>query len=148
MKYPTQSGLWLLEHATRNRTQANVMSSPVLARFRQFFPLTIFKDELVIEEHRVIWIDNKGPWTKEVISIMATDIACVNAQIGPFFGSIHIKSLTGGPEIMIDRLWKNDIHKIRNLIEGIAIFSRNDTPIETNNIETTRQILFNKGALH
>lgn len=149
MQYPAQSSLWLLEHATRDRKRASdASSSTVLARFHQFFPLTIFRDELIIEEDRVMWIENRGPWTKDLISIMATDIACVNASIGPFFGSIHIKSLTGGPEVMMDRLWKNDIHEIRSLVEGIALISRNDIPIETTNIEAKRQIFFSKGAIH
>ena len=148
IKYPAQSGMWMLEHTTKTREWPTpAAKSSVLARFRQFFPLTIFPDELIIEEHRVIWIENKGPWTNELVSIMATDIACVNASIGPFFGHVHIKSLTGGPEILIDRLWKNDIHKIRNLVEGIALASRSGRPIEGDNIESKREILLNAGLI-
>lgn len=149
MKYPAQSDIWKLEQTSKNRkSQDFSMRSTELARFNQFFPLTIFPDELIIEEHRVVWIENKGPWTRELISIMATDIACVNASTGPFFGHVHVKSLTGGPEILVDRLWKNDVDKIRNLIEGVALASRRGSVIESDNIEVRRDMLLRAGAIN
>ncbi len=149
MKYPVQSDLWKLEHASKNKLNGSKNSSDsfVLARARQFFPFTLFCDELIIEEHRVVWIDNKGPWTKEYISIMATDIASVNSSTGPVFGHIHIKSLTGGPEILVDRLFKREISKIRDIIEGIVMASRNGVHIQEDNIETKRQIFLRAGTI-
>lgn len=150
MRYPVQSDMWKLDHSLKKK-QGNPSINPpssVLARARQFFPLTIFCDELIVEEHRVVWIDNKGPWTKEMISIMATDIASVNSSTGPFFGHIHIKSLTGGPEILVDRLFKRDITKIRNIIEGIVLTSRNGYKLETENVEAKRQLFFKAGTVY
>lgn len=148
MKYPAQSEMWKLEQAQKNTTVQNPTSfSNELARFSQFFPLTLFPDELIIEDHRVVLIDNKGPWTNELISIMATDIACVNSSTGPLFGHVHVKSLTGGPEIMIDRLWKSDVSKIRNLIEGIALMTRKGSVIASDDIEVRRDILLRAGTI-
>lgn len=149
MRYPVQSDLWKLEHVFKNKINGlrRNPDSPVLARARQFFPFTIFCDELIVEEHRVVWIDNKGPWTKDYISIMATDIASVNSSTGPLFGHIHIKSLTGGPEILVDRLFKREINKIRDMIEGIAMASRNGVHIQEDNIEAKRQIFLRAGTI-
>lgn len=149
MRYPAESNLWKVEQL-QNRTSNKISftQSQVLARFRQFFPFTIFCDELIIEEGRVVWIENKGPWTKELISIMATDIACVNASTGPFIGHIHIKSLTGGPEILIDRLLSSDIYKIRSFVEGIAMAARNGVTYKTNDIEAKRRIFLKTGEIN
>ncbi|MBI3341625.1 hypothetical protein HY024_00720, partial [Candidatus Curtissbacteria bacterium] len=91
----------------------------ILGRFRQIFPLAFFPNDLIIDEHRVVLVINRGPWIRELITTMATDIASVDSSTGPFFGHIHIKSLTGGPEILIDKLAKADVLKARSLVEGV-----------------------------
>src|SRR3990167_9100479 len=105
MKYLAQSDLWRLEQVMKTKPAFSQNgTSRILGRFRQIFPLTLFPGELIIEELRIIWVKRNGPWVNEVISIMATDIACVNASTGPFFGHVHIKSLTGGPEILVNSM--------------------------------------------
>jgi hypothetical protein len=148
MKYPAQSDLWRLDHIVRTKSIAGEDGqSRVLSRFRQVFPLTLFPGEIIIEELRIVWVRRSGPWTNEVISIMATDIACVNASSGPFFGQIHIKSLTGGPEIFIDNLFKSNVYKIRSLVEGIALASRERLRIEASDLEVERQSLLRAGSI-
>lgn len=78
---------------------------------------------------------------------MATDIACVNASAGPFFGQVHIKSLTGGPEICLDKLTRNDIYTIRSLVEGIALAAREDLYIKSESLEAEKQSLFQAGMV-
>lgn len=149
MKYVAQSDLWKLEQALKNRSAINPSGrSRILARFHQIFPLTLFPDELIIEEKRVIWVQKKGPWTNNLLSIMATDIASVNSTTGPFFGHIHIKSLTGGPEIIIDKLLSHEITKIRSLVEGIALASRNGFDFENGSLEVEREYLLKSGSIN
>ena len=102
MRYPALSDIWRLDFASRPKTvtqHTHNGQSRVLARVRQIFPLTLFQDELIVEELRIVWFKRQGPWSNEVISIMATDIACVNASSGLFFGQVPIKRLTGGPRL-------------------------------------------------
>lgn len=159
--YPTLSPIWRLEMATKNpRTngQSNTQSgqvitqhghSQVLARARQIFPLTLFRDHLVVEELRVIWIKKIGPWTSAIVSIMATDIASVNCSTGLFFGHIHIQSLTGGPEILVDNLLRRDVYTIRSLVEGIALSAREGLRVVSgNNLEAERQSLMEAGKIN
>ena len=150
MKYPALSDIWRLDFVSRPKTvtqHAHNGQSRVLARVRQIFPLTLFTDELIVEELRIIWFRRKGPWSNEVISIMATDIACVNASSGPFFGEIHIKSLTGGPEIMVDNLLRRDVYKIRSLVEGIALSAREGLTIEDTSLDAEKQNLLRAGNI-
>ena len=146
MKYLAQSDLWRLEWVTKPKPVIgqNGMSR-VLGRFRQIFPLTLFPDELIIEELRIVWVKRSGPWTNEVISIMATDIACVNAAGGLFFGYVHVGSLTGGPQILVDNLLRRHVFKIRSLVEGIALASREGLKIENSDLEAERQDLLRAG---
>lgn len=147
MRYPTQSDLWRLDHIMRAKPLVTNGQSKVLGRFRQVFPLTLFPDELIIEELRIVHVENYGPWLNRVNSIMATDIACVNASSGPFWGLIHVQSLTGGPEIFVEHLTRSNVYKIRSLVEGIALASREGLKIEYNNLETERQNLIQAGSI-
>ncbi|MBI2040130.1 hypothetical protein HYT18_03585 [Candidatus Microgenomates bacterium] len=124
MKYLAQSEIWQLDQVTGVQALNGQPPSRVLARFKQIFPLTLFRDELIIEELRMVWVRRDGPWAEEVISIMATDIACVDASSGPFFGHVHIKSLTGGLDIFVDKLQRGHVYQIRALVETIALASR------------------------
>lgn len=149
MKYQAQSDIWKLEQTLGNGLAIKThVQSRELARFKQVFPLTVFPDEIVIEEHRVVWIQNNGPWADQVITIMATDIACVNAATGPLFGQVHVKSLTGGPEIFIDKLLKHNVYKTRGLIEGIVLASRGGLEISDETLEIKREALLTAGEVN
>ncbi len=154
--YPVLSPLWRLELATKN-TNGNGQSgrvitehghSRLLARSHQIFPISFFPDEIVVEELRIIWLKRIGPWMNEVVSIMATDIACVNCSTGLIFGHIHVQSLTGGPEILVDNLLKSDVLKIRSLVEGIALSAREGLKIQDENFEAERQSLMRAGTIN
>jgi len=150
MKYPALSDIWRLDFASRPKTvtqHTHNGQSRVLARVRQIFPLTLFCDELIVEELRIVWFKRQGPWSNEVVSIMATDIASVNASSGPFFGQVQIKSLTGGPKIMVNNLLRRDVYKIRSLVEGIALSAREGLTIEDTSLETERQNLLRAGNI-
>lgn len=146
MKYPSQSDIWRLEQAT-SHGNGQSRGSRVLARFHQRFPLTVFRDDLLVEEQRIVWIHKNGPWSHNVISIMATDIACVNAASGPFFGQVHVKSLTGGPEIFLDKLLRRDVFKFRNLVEGLALATREGLVTKDRNLEDVRESLLRAGHI-
>jgi len=79
---------------------------------------------------------------------MATDIASIDSSTGPIMGHIHVRSLTGGPEIVLDKLPKNDVLKARFLIEGVVINSRRGEIIEKPNLEVERSYLINKGRIN
>jgi len=147
MAYLAQSDGWRLERATQKRHMTTNGNTTILGRFRQIFPLTIFPDELIVEDLRVIWVRKGGPWMGEIISIMATDIASVNASSGPFFGHIHIKSLTGGPEIMVDCLPKHNVYRIRSLVEGIALTARESLEINATDFQSRLLGLLRAGAV-
>ena len=147
MRYLTQSDVWRLDNIMRAKPITDEGDSRMLGRFRQIFPLRIFPGELIIEELRIVWIRRQGPWMSDVVSIMATDIACVNASAGPLFGHIHVQSLTGGPEISVDMLWRSDAYKSRSLIEGIALAAREGLKISHENLAAERANLIRAGEI-
>ena len=147
MKYLALSDPWRLNTLIKGKPLTVNGQSRILDRFRQVFPLTLFPGELIIEELRIIYLKRNGPWTSEVISIMATDIACVNASSGPFFGHVHIQSLTGGPEIMVESLLRKNVFQIRSYVEGIALASREGLKVETESLEQKRHNFLTSGTV-
>ena len=156
MKYPALSELWRMERI-KNQSSAPArpasfgdhQESRVLARFKQVFPFNLFPSSVIVEELRIVHLRRYGPWSGEVNSIMATDIACVYASTGILLGQIHIKSLTGGPEIYIDNLFTKDVLVIRSMVEGIALASREGLKIDREaNLEEERRNFLNAGAIH
>ena len=147
MKTLAQSDLWRFDQVVKSKPIITNGTSRVLGKFRQVFLMTLFPDQLIVEELRIVWVKRNGPWTNEVISIMATDIACVNASVGPFFGHIHIKSLTGGPEILVNSMTRKNVYRIRSLVEGIALASREGLQIESDDLEAERQNLYRAGEI-
>jgi len=154
MNYQALSDMWQLDRALKlKNTTGNGQIIPnsqsrILARARQIFPLTLFPDEIIVEELRIVWFRKKGPWSYEVVSIMATDIASVNAASGPFFGHVHVQSLTGGPEIIVDNLSRKNVYTIRSLVEGIAMSAREGLNVENTNIESERRNLMQAGQIN
>ncbi len=147
MQYPFQSKLWRLDYANKTKGLTTNGTSRILARFKQPFIITLFPDELIIEEQRVIWIRNRGPLMTEIDTIMATDIACVYSSAGPFFGHIHVQSLTGGPEILVEKLPRSNVFRARSIIEGIALASREGLRINNLNINLERENLIRAGQV-
>ena len=148
MKTLAQSDLWRFQQVNRIKPTITNGTSRILGRFRQIFPLSLFPDQLVIEELRIVWVKKNGPWSNDIISIMATDIASVNSSCGPFFGHIHIQSLTGGPEIMLESLTRRDVYRVRSLVEGIALASREGLKIESADLEAERENLLRAGSIN
>lgn len=79
---------------------------------------------------------------------MATDIASIDSSTGPILGHIHVISLTGGPEIVVDKLPKSDVLRARFLIEGVVLSARRGEVIEKSNLEVERTYLINKGRIN
>jgi len=152
MNYPAQSDIWKLKMATDMhgdaKPAAHIGTSRILFRTKQVFPIIFFPSELIVEELRIVYLKQLGPWSNEVLSIMATDIASVKASGGMFFGHVHISSLTGGSEIMVDNLPRGDVFKVRSLVEGIAMSAREGLSIQSDNLETERQTLYQAGRVN
>jgi len=152
MKYPALSDMWRLDMALRPKTNGKIVTeggqSRILYSARQIIPLTLFPDQITVEELRIVWLRKMGPWMNEVVSIMATDIASVNCSSGLFFGYIHVQSLTGGPEILVDNLLKKDVLVIRSLVEGIAMSAREGLKVNGENLEAEKQSLIQAGTVN
>ena len=152
MRYPALSDMWRLDMALRPKTNGKAITeggqSRILYSARQIIPLTLFPDQITVEELRIVWLRKMGPWMNEVVSIMATDIASVNCSTGLFFGFIHVQSLTGGPEILVDNLLKKDVLVIRSLVEGIAMSAREGLKVNGENLEAEKQSLIQAGTVN
>ena len=152
MNYPALSDMWRLDMALRPKTNGKAITeggqSRILYSARQIIPLTLFPDQITVEELRIVWLRKMGPWMNEVVSIMATDIASVNCSTGLFFGFIHVQSLTGGPEILVDNLLKKDVLVIRSLVEGIAMSAREGLKVNGENLEAEKQSLIQAGTVN
>jgi hypothetical protein len=149
MQYLAQSDGWKFDRVMKPKTTLGQDGqSRMLGKFRQIFPLALFRDDVIVEELRVVWVRRKGPWVSEIISIMATDIACVNASKGLITGEVHIQSVTGGPEIFVDKIKGSHAYEVRDLVEGIALASREGLRIEkTKDLNEERAELLRAGQV-
>lgn len=149
MRYPALSDMWRLDLATRPRTNGATHNghSRVLTHVSQIFPIAMFPDHLIVEELRIIHYRKMGPWMSEVISIMATDIASVNCSTGLIVGHIHVQSLTGGPQIFVDNLKRQDVLTVRSLVEGIALSAREGLSVEGEDLEAEKLSLIRAGQI-
>ena len=148
MDYLARSDIWQSDEALKaGQAVPPTNQSRVLARFRQIFPLALFPDDLIVEELLIVWVRKDAQWSEEVISIIATDIASVDASVGPLFGRIHVKSLTGGPEILVDNLLRGDVYRIRCLVEGIALAARAGFKVDVEDLETKKEFLAKVGSV-
>jgi len=131
----------------RKQSKEPERQSRVLGTFKSVFPFQFFPDEIIVEEKRVVWKDWMGPGLWKAISIMASDISNVQASHGPILGHLHVGSLVGGPEILIQHLWRKDVIRARALIEGIILTARERTSIHKERVEKEREELSQLGKV-
>lgn len=103
-------------------------SNEVLASATTIFPLTLFRDDLVVDRTKVTITKRNFFFSSEVMSIRVEDILNVKIALGPFFGSITlaVRVLSSEDHHSINYLWRRDAVRLKHLIQGYIIAQHNN----------------------
>ena len=99
----------------------------VLFKAGTIFPFDLFPDSVTIDREKLSIVQRFFFFTARIISVPVRDILSVEADVGPFFGSIHITSryYPVNP-YSVNFLWRSDAIKLRRLLLGYIIAHERD----------------------
>jgi hypothetical protein len=112
----------------------------VIGSARTVFPMTIFRDSIIVDRTKISIIKRDFFWTSNVVSFRIEDVLNVSCGVGPLFGSLTIASrvMSTVDHFRIDYLWRSDAIKMNFLIQGYIIAKNNK--LETDHL--SRRELF------
>jgi hypothetical protein len=97
-------------------------SHEVLLKARTVFPFDFFPDTITLDREKLSIINRFFFWTARITSVPVRDILSVEADVGPFFGSIRITSRYDPVKsLSINFLWRKDALLLRKLLQGYII---------------------------
>lgn len=99
----------------------------VLLKTKTVFPFNLFPDTVTIDREKLTIADRLFFRVAKIISVPIRDILSVEADVGPFFGSIHITSryFSTNP-YSINFLWRSEAIKLQKLLQGYIIAHERD----------------------
>jgi hypothetical protein len=114
-------------------------SHDILFKADTVFPFTLFPDTVTIDREKVSFANRFFYRVAQVTSIPVRDLLSVEADIGPFFGSVHTSSrfFVTNPK-SIRWLWRKDAIKLQRLLQGYII--AHEQKINCDNIKKDRLI--------
>jgi len=114
-------------------------SHDILFKANTIFPFTLFPDTVVVDREKVTFVSRYFFGTAKVTSIPIRDILSVEADIGPFFGSVHTSSryFITVPH-SINWLWRHNAIQLQRLLQGYII--ANEQEIDCADIEKGKLI--------
>ncbi len=93
-----------------------------LIRVNTVFPFTLFPDTIVIDREKLTIANRSFFRVAKINSVAIEDILSVQADVGPFFGSVRVSSryfITNPQSVKF--LWREDAIKIQRLLQGYII---------------------------
>ena len=99
-----------------------IHSHEILYKANTVFPFNLFPDTIVIDKEKLTIIARYFFWVAKITSVPIRDILNVEADVGPFLGSIHLTSryFFTNPHTL-NYLWRHDALKIQQLLQGFII---------------------------
>ena len=99
-----------------------IHSHELLYKANAVFPFNFFPDTIIIDKEKLTIISRYFFWFSKITSVPIRDILSVEADVGPFFGAIHLTSryYFTNPH-SINFLWRRDAIKIQKLLQGFII---------------------------
>jgi len=93
-----------------------------LLRVNTVFPFSLFPDTIVIDREKMAIANRSFFRVAKINSVAIEDILNVEADVGPFFGSVHISSkyFISNPQ-SVKYLWRADAIKVQRLLQGYVI---------------------------
>lgn len=104
----------------------------VLLEATTVFPFMLFPDTVTIDREKLTIANRFFFRVAKINSIPITDIQSIEANVGPFFGSIRTTSryFVSNPRI-VKFLWRQDALKIQRLLQGYIIAHQKEVDCAT-----------------
>lgn len=104
-----------------------IHSHEILYKAKTIFPFSLFPDTIIIDKEKLTIVVRYFFWVAKITSVPIRDILSVEADVGPFFGSIHLTSryFFTNPH-SINFLRRYDTLKIQKLLQGYIIANERD----------------------
>jgi hypothetical protein len=94
----------------------------VLFRADTVFPLTLFPDTITLDREKLTVATRSFFRTAKIVSVPVSSISSAEAEVGPFFGSLHMASKFFVQNIYtVNFLPRADALKIQHLLQGFII---------------------------
>jgi hypothetical protein len=88
------------------------------------FPFTMFPDTVTLDREKITVANRTFFKVAKITSVPITDIQSVEANVGPFFGSIKLLRINMAPmpaPLSVRFLWRDDASKLQHLLQGYII---------------------------
>ncbi len=97
-------------------------SHEILFKANTVFPFTLFPDTVTLDREKVTVANHYFFGVAKITSAPVRDILSVEADIGPFFGSVHMSSrfFVTNP-FSLHFLWRSDAIRLQRLLQGYII---------------------------
>ncbi|MGA3150318.1 MAG: hypothetical protein ABSD10_01700 [Candidatus Saccharimonadales bacterium] len=114
-------------------------SHDVLFKTNTVFPFNIFPDTVTVDREKLTIAHRIFFRVAKITSVPIRDILSVEADVGPFFGSVHTASryFVTNP-YSVNFLWRQDAIRLQRLLQGYII--ANEQKIDCSTIEKDKLI--------
>ena len=111
-----------LSEGTEKLLGITLKAHDVLFRANTVFPFTLFPDTVTVDREKLTIANRSFFATAKIISVPIRDILSVEADLGPFFGSVHMTSryFFTNPH-SIGFLKRSDAIKLQRMLQGYII---------------------------
>jgi hypothetical protein len=124
-------------------------SHTILVKAHSVFPFQLFPDGINIDRHKLTIIRRQFFGIEQKVSVPLENVKNIEADLGPFFGSVIITSDLFINNIQkVEFLWRDDAKKVQKLVQGAVVAQAEG--IDLNKIETKqlRTLLIDLGSGH
>jgi hypothetical protein len=122
--------------AERQLVKAISGSNEPLAEATTVFPFSLFPDTIAIDRTQITITHRSFFAVGDTASIRIEDVLNVDANVGPFFGSlkVYVRVLSDHKPYKINWLWRQDALRIKRILQGYLIATKKD--IDCSSLET------------
>jgi hypothetical protein len=124
-------------------------SHVVLAKAKSVFPFQLFPDTVSIDRHKLTIIYREFWGVEKTVSVPIENIKNIEADIGPFLGSLTITSdlfINNTQEVKY--LTSGDARRIQKLVQGAVVAQREEIDLNKIGTEKLRTLLIDLGSGH
>jgi hypothetical protein len=124
-------------------------SHTILAKAQSVFPFQLFPDTINIDRHKLTIIRRQFFGIEQKVSVPLENVKNIEADLGPFFGSITITSdLFINNTQTVHFLTRNDARKIQKLVQGAVVAQAEGIDLNRIDVKQLRGMLIDLGSGH
>lgn len=124
-------------------------SHVVLAKANSVFPFQLFPDTISIDRHKLTIVHREFFGVEKTVSVPIENIKNIEADIGPFLGSITITSdlfINNTQEVKY--LTSGDARRFQKLVQGAVVAQREEIDLNKIGTKKLRTLLIDLGSGH